>query len=512
VLVVHHLLIPVLTQEISLDAEPLAVAWYGLRICLGFKREYKMVHAKSGEKRDIDLTIDSKTSPMVKLIPGDEPELLLAGLERVGVFLSFDGSPLPKSNLIWSQSPTVVGYCYPYVVSMVANSEIEVLSMVTNSQDQLVQRIPLPKVRALIDSSSTVMARGPASDEHDERLAGMILIATSDSLQWLEPIPFRTQIKELLAQEHVDEALALLQQTDSNSESFDKGTWQQFHVQAGGVLFRNLMIKEAIENFQKGQLDPRELLVFFPELQSSVFAYKPVLLDGVFQAAAPGSPDMKTAVKCILSQSGKNCGDKEVKQYIEQAYAQLVIFLEAAKDGALNADQHITEAIDTGLLKLYVLLGHPKLDSFAGSKNSCDLMDAKIFLSQHQLYHVLALLFKGRGSDRDALDIWSRMGSGEYREPGHDGVGPTVECLAQQENQELVWIFSYWVLRDHPEEGLKIFIKGSGVGQPEFRHLHPHKVLQHLESFSGQQSQQLCEAYLEDLVFNQENVEEHYHT
>ena len=79
-----------------------------------------------------------------------------------------------------------------------------------------------------------------------------------------------------------------------------------------------------------------------------------------------------------------------------------------------------------------------ELDAFAEAPNQVDLFEAKEFLMHHRLYHVLALLYKGRGNGRQALELWARMGSGELTETGYDGVRPTVDFLAHHDDEELV--------------------------------------------------------------------------
>eukprot|EP00935_MAST-01C_sp_MAST-1C-sp1_P000668 g668.t1 len=119
------------------------------------------------------------------------------------------------------------------------------------------------------------------------------------------------------------------------------------------------------------------------------------------------------------------------------------------------------------------------------------------------------------------------------------------------QEQELVWVFSFWVLQKRPEEGLKIFTVGpeedgdevfaSGGGAKAGKAgarrrigsagqlgglggrgsspspLPPSRVLQHLESFPH--AKQLVVSYLEDLIYEQrtrfgrkEGGEESYHT
>ena len=97
-----------LTRDLSIPDTPVSMVWYGHNICVGYRREYHLLNDETTETRDIPVLLDAKTTPLIKLMPNGE--LLIAGMERVGFYISFDGTPAPKSTLTWSQSPTALGY------------------------------------------------------------------------------------------------------------------------------------------------------------------------------------------------------------------------------------------------------------------------------------------------------------------------------------------------------------------------------------------------------------------
>lgn len=155
------------------------------------------------------------------------------------------------------------------------------------------------------------------------------------------------------------------------------------------------------------------------------------------------------------------------------------------------------------LLKLYVDLGASKLDDFANAANRASLSDCEPYLITHKRYNALALLFKQRGQDVKALDMWSKLGSEDVFDNGRDGVKETVSFLSGHDNHMLVMQYSRWVLQKDPEEGLKIFT--STQRQTE---IPPDDVLDHLRSYKDLLSQQ----YLEYLVHVSKTEVEKYHT
>jgi hypothetical protein len=250
-------------SELPLSDVPLAMAFYDSKVCIGYKREYAIMDTNTGASTPIGLQPDSKSPPLVKLMPGDdeEPVLLLSCLEnnRMGVFVGLNGMPGQISNLDFPQTPAVVGCCTPYVISLVANNGVEVLSMAASSQEQqLVQRIELKKVKALVGGK-------------------LVLVATPEQVQWLQPVPLQTQVTTLLSQSHVEEALALLDLTSDSAydDAIEPAKLQQLHLDAARVLFGQLKVEEATLHFEKGRLDPRELIAYFPQLQVLLIATSP---------------------------------------------------------------------------------------------------------------------------------------------------------------------------------------------------------------------------------------------
>lgn len=138
----------------------------------------------------------------------------------------------------------------------------------------------------------------------------------------------------------------------------------------------------------------------------------------------------------------------------------------------------------------------------------------------------LILLRTFAGLHRKALEVWSRLGSGEFRDADStcDGVKETVALLGQLPDDPLLWHFAEWVLRINPKEGLKIF---SSSARPSSATLPHDKVLTFLQGVmadttalmeSGvgvggveQPPLDLVEAYLEHLVFVEKTTERAFH-
>lgn len=58
--------------------------------------------------------------------------------------------------------------------------------------------------------------------------------------------------------------------------------------------------------------------------------------------------------------------------------------------------------------------------------NSCLLAECEHFLFRHRHYNAVALLYQSKGVNHKALDVWSRIGSGEYQDADVACDGATV--------------------------------------------------------------------------------------
>ena len=188
------------TKELAIPDTPLYMVWYGHQICIAYRKEYNLLNVETAEVREIPVEIDAKTTPIIKLMPSEE--LLIAGMERLGFYFNFTGNPATKSTLTWSQSPTAIGYCNPYVITLVNKQVLEI----HNYKDQsLVQTIKLPKGSALVDGN--FMYENLAKSGRN-----MILTVTNAPyiIYTLAPCPMKKQIEDLLERKKISEAFDLL--------------------------------------------------------------------------------------------------------------------------------------------------------------------------------------------------------------------------------------------------------------------------------------------------------------
>lgn len=457
-------------KQLVIPDTAIALAWSGHHICVGYKREYLLLHDDTGETKDI-FPLDRQT-PLIKLLPTTN-ELLLR-LEKIGVIMGFD-IVASRPQVQWSYTPLAVGHSFPYVIALLKKT-IEVHNLYDTSS--CVQTVTLQGGKAIAD------------DGHH------VFVATSNRILALVPIPYEQQIKKLVQSRRVEDAIDLLhRQSDLRVEDL-RTKISGIHIQAGFVYFNDLNFKQSMDHFNQCDIDPREILAWFPVLLPSSCHYRP-------QYQYPRE-DLESFVGLKLRER-EIIETTTLSEQCRLAKECVMCYLEGIREPAdLESDPgSLQEAIDTVLLKLYVDLGASKLDEFCNLRNHASLSDCEPYLITHKRYNALALLFKQRGQDVKALDMWSKLGSEDVFDNGRDGVKETVSFLSGHDNHMLVMQYSRWVLQKDPEEGLKIFT--SAQRQTE---IPPDDVLDHLRSYKDLLSQQ----YLEYLVHVSKTEVGKYHT
>jgi hypothetical protein len=81
------------------------LVWCGDSICIGFRREYNLIHVQTGAMTELFPTGRGGT-PIATLLPNEQ---ILLGRDNISIFIGFDGKPTRKYGLSWSETPVVLG-------------------------------------------------------------------------------------------------------------------------------------------------------------------------------------------------------------------------------------------------------------------------------------------------------------------------------------------------------------------------------------------------------------------
>ena len=142
-------------------------------------------------------------------------------------------------------------------------------------------------------------------------------------------------------------------------------------------------------------------------------------------------------------------------EVMDDAIRCVCAFLQYRREEASSSHKEI---VDTALCRGLALTNQiDELDRFLSGSNMVELTAAEQFLTEKRLYHSLALLLRARSIYSNALEVWRKLGTGVWREQGHNGLAETIDFLSQCNDASLVFDFATWVLQTDPLQGLTIF-------------------------------------------------------
>lgn len=196
--------------------------------------------------------------------------------------------------------------------------------------------------------------------------------------------------------------------------------------------------------------------------------------------------------------------DKLEDKELEQGYLALIDYLtewrqKMRKESASNSSKMtqkgaktLLSIIDTTLLKCYLQTN----DSLVASVlrlNNCNLEESEKVLKKHRKYGELIILYQTKKQHKSALQLLQNQA--ELQGSVLFGHERTIQYLQHldSKNIDLIFEFSDWVMRKHPEDGLKIFTED---GLPEVEGLPRAKVLDMLL----QKHKDLVIPYLEQII------------
>ncbi|XP_030882273.1 vam6/Vps39-like protein [Leptonychotes weddellii] len=170
----------------------------------------------------------------------------------------------------------------------------------------------------------------------------------------------------------------------------------------------------------------------------------------------------------------------------------------------IKSKKKLLQIIDTTLLKCYlhtnVALVAPLLRL---ENNHCHIEESEHVLKKAHKYSELIILYEKKGLHEKALQVLvdqSKKANSPLK--GHERTVQYLQHLGT-ENLHLIFSYSVWVLRDFPEDGLKIFTEDL----PEVESLPRDRVLGFLvENFKG-----LAIPYLEHVIHVWEETGSRFH-
>lgn len=529
-------------REFQTQDIPEAIAWYRNKVVAGFRKEYFLLNDKSGEATPINAAPlqNPQSFPIVKLLPKEE--VLISAIDRVGVFVGFNGEPLPKNSITWSQNPSAVEFTAPYLVALVPRVGVEIHSTLDQS---LVQTISLPRATCIFGNGMKWdMEPRPTGDAEDVIIVGVRESSGGtgkhmSSVVKVEQMPVDQQIGELLDRGRIEEAQDIVRKSISGLPSDkQRSKIKRFQRQATVALLRRLEFDTVADYMYRAAVEPCEFLAFFPDYQCESFAYEPAIFKPeVLPRGSSMSPEISSVVHEILtnqrSSLSSTTAQSDVKTLVVAATKALLRFLELYKKhmkekssssrnrsqsrarsgsssymsaGTAPKDARRAEAIDTALFRLYVnfkkqkeLLALIEENNGGDEDGGCclELSSCQALLQKHRLYFELGQLLFIQGKYKEAQDVYAKLHAGEFkqlnvpRSPIEAAIDLLVAMPADQ--SDLVYEQSVWIIKaaSSPKQSLRIFTERKPP-------MPSNDVVEHLKKHSKDPA--IVQKYLETIV------------
>ncbi|KAF5302308.1 hypothetical protein FQA39_LY10347 [Lamprigera yunnana] len=437
-----------LIDDISLTDVPRALAWCQETLCVGFRGEYSLFEL-SGVKQDLFPTSSSKSiDPCIMKV---SDTIFALGRETQTVLVNVKGDAEKAKALRWSDIPIALTWDEPYAIGILPET-IEVQTVEPGGMVQALDN--LSKARLICCCKQ-----------------GLVYVASVSQVWCLHAVDISKQREMLLKDKQFQLALTLTKVSKESAEDKNEKI-HQIQTLLAYDLFSNKEFTKSMDEFLKLDTDPYDVIRLFPDLLPQ-------------QPGATETSDVPEK----LSERELEDGLLALIEYLTEVRRRLPTESKpnVNASGNLNekasinkSTQQLLQIIDTTLLKCY-LQTNDALVAPLLRLNHCHLAETERTLKKHGKLNELIILYQTKGQHRRALELLQREKS----------VDKTITYLQHlgSENMGLILEFSDWVLKESPEEGLKIFaedlIEVESLPRPRvldcLLRSHPSLVIPYLE-------------------------------
>ncbi|KAG9466579.1 hypothetical protein GDO78_016380, partial [Eleutherodactylus coqui] len=492
-----------LQGDFSVPDVPKSMAWCENSICVGFKRDYYLIRVDGkGSIKELFPTGKQLEPLAVPLADGK----VAVGQDDLTVVLNEEGTCTPKCALNWTDIPMAMEHQPPYIIAVLPRY-VEVR---TFEPRLLVQSIELQRPRFITSG-------GP----------NIVYVASNHFVWRLVPVSIATQIQQLLQDKQFELALQLARmKDDANSEKRQ----QIHHIQNlyAFNLFCQKRFDDSMQVFAKLGTDPTHVIGMYPDLLPSDYKKQlqypnPVpllsgaelekanlaLIDYLTQVRSqfirntlttmfaierahrvptrplpPGAPPRPMIMKIL------HYRDRDILQKAHEKGEMQYNGAKVFPDFSMEIQKKRTNvALVAPLLRL--------------ENNHCHVEESEHVLKKAHKYSELIILYEKKGLHEKALMVLvdqSKKANSPLK--GHER---TVQYLQRLGAEKISLIFEYcvWVLRDYPEDGLKIFTEDL----PEVEILPRNLIL----AFLLENFKHLAAPYLEHIILIWEDQGPEFH-
>ncbi|RXW21849.1 hypothetical protein EST38_g3994 [Candolleomyces aberdarensis] len=381
-----------------------------------------------------------------------------------------------------------------------------------------------------------------------------VLLIGTNSVESLVPSSLISQVESLLGSHRLEDAFNL---ADSRRKKLEESIevdedeteeLRYIYQRIGFQYFTETLFEDAGNNFFNGQLDPRVLVSYYPDLRGNLFG------DGdnvdLFAGVAEHMPKEASVEDIIAFNLVRNYSphlppntrsaptSSELRRILqERAVEMLENFLkkERRRRIAMNLDDGLEEVssdskgkgkqephsirviIDTVLAKLY-----------ARSEKTSDLYDLllsssfvvlseveEVFKSTGQ-YNALCIIYQKGGdvNDEKLLEVWAKIVDGEWVDQDiPDPLLQMISLLTSKRDKALTQRWAIWLTKRDPEAGIRLLttLRDASTGRRKKDRMNLENDMDLLRQLA-EASPAAGKQYLEHIIFQKRTNSKELHT
>ena len=485
----------ILTKEISLSfyIETFAVDFNCA--LLSTQSSYVLLHIESGQKQEL-FSFGENPGEMHLVQSIENSEFLITAPGSLGMFVSADGTS-NRPPMQWSEGIFMTTLVYPYIVA-ISSRMITIHNILDQQQKQSIN---------FQGGSISVTC------EHD-----YVLVCTAKDIFTLVPVPLEDQIKSLLSNQKIEEAISLVKSNEKKLSSYGfKVLIKRVYLMAGFQYFKILEFEEAKSCFEFGDLDPREVISLFPRLLRDASLFKRSIPPLNSIAGIEHMCEYDSAKVLACKQFLSNLLEASVVAALSclRGLSSLPTYLEADTDEK-SFKGFCCDLISASIINLSHLEENEKLQDLIEDKNLPSEVLCVVLqddgnrlveeLEKHDCHHSLALMHLKCNNLNRSFEIFHLLATNKVVDSTFPGLLFVAEKIAEFcKDQKLFLHHVDWILRLDEDAGVKAFIS----------HTEHHKDF----SFSTDQIISFLHEYTEALtkflhyvVVVMKSTQEKYHT
>lgn len=485
-------------SDIILNDIPRALGWCKDTVYVGFKNEYVKFKLDSKNKEELFPVGSKCPEPFVECLSNNR---FVLGKDENTFLFNENSEPILTYPINWSSNLIRIVDDLIYLVGLLPNSTIEVKTIEPKLNIQTIQL------------QNTLQSNNNPKFKHLTKCAnknGQIYVSSTKDVFALVVVNYNKQISQLIERCHFETALNLAIIYKDNQKQKDNKQIDYIKSLQAFDYFCKMQFTEAIKIYSELKIDPPVVIGLYPDLLPEEFRSK------IEYPAAP--PELK----------GDNLDNAiaELAQYLIEVrhqlqspepkiqYSSIKGFSHSKEDTTEiiynNNIEKLKQIVDTTLLKCYLKTNDALVASLLRlPTNYCHLEEAEKVLKYYNKYNELIILYKCRNLHRRALELLQKINiqskSSDKNFKLNNPHLRTKEYLQHlgKDHIELIFEFAEWVLREYPEDGLKIFIEDI----QEIESLPRKQVLDYLRSINPD----FVIPYLEHIIYVWKEIDHNLH-